>query len=343
MREIGRRVSVIGAGAWGTALSQVLARNGHDVLLWAREKEVVDDINTNHTNSKFLKGSSLSSNVRATGDMEKIARHSDIVLEAIPVAFIRGILREFAKFSRRDHRWIVTSKGLEIGTNLLPSQIIDEMFSPSHLAVLAGPTFACEVVRGKFSTAMLAVHEGDEKFLNEILSLFSAENFVLSPSYDPIGVQVGGAYKNILALTIGVALGANLGDNAMAALMTKGLEESAFIIKLWGGRGETVYGLAGAGDLILTMLSPKSKNMSAGMMLGQGRSLEEIKAVRGVFPESFNTVDAMLEWAERRGVRLLFCEAARACIDGKMTARNLVDLCCGSVHAYRKRYSQTTL
>jgi len=313
-----KKIAMLGAGAWGTAVATVLANNGHDVTLWCFECDVVDAIKKVHRNERYLPTIALNPSVTATNDLARAVADADVIFEATPIAFLRAVLLKAKPHVKPHVPWVVLSKGIENDTLMLPSSIIQDVLGlTTNVAVVAGPTFAQELAQGKFSAAVVASDHA--ALCNEIISLLANAHFMLQSSNDLLGVQVGGAVKNVIALAIGIARGAKQTENTIAYLVTEGLAELAKIIELFGGKKETAMSLAGLGDLVLTCMGTLSKNLRVGMMIGSGSCLHDIKAKPGiVLPEGVNTIKSLDELAGKKGIRLPLCRGAYECIfEGK--------------------------
>lgn len=304
-----RRVIVLGGGAFGTAIANLLAENLDEVTLWCHENEVARQINETHENGRFLPGIKLDSKIKATNNLDEVFSDDCIVFEAVPVKFLRNILKDVKKFVTKNQIWVVLSKGIEQKTLLLPTQIIDDVFDfetkssccPKK-AVLAGPDFAKELAGKQFSSADLAVEdESVKKVLEQVLNTSFFKTFHTN---DLIGVQVGGVVKNILTLLIGIAQGSGLGQNTKAFLLTRGFEQSVKLSEFFGGQSKTIYGLSGFGDLILTATSGLSKNLRAGILIGEGERLEELYKFFDVLPEGFNSVESIYDFIQKNNLDL---------------------------------------
>jgi glycerol-3-phosphate dehydrogenase (NAD(P)+) len=302
------KVGIIGGGAWGTALASVASAAGAQVTLWARETEVVDTINRRHENPLFLPGARLPANITATEDPADLA-HSEAWIFAVPAQFTRMIMQIFAPYF---HGQIVTlaTKGIETTTGELITEIASEMLPAAKLTVLSGPTFAIEVAHGLPTAVTLA--SKDRIAAITMIDRLGGPHFRPYFSDDPVGVEVGGAIKNVLAIACGIVQGRKLGDNARAALITRGLAEMARLGVALGARPETFMGLSGLGDLVLTCSSPQSRNMSLGIALGEGRTLQEVLAERRSVAEGVATARAVTDLAARLKVEMPICTATDA-------------------------------
>lgn len=307
------RAVVLGSGAWGCAIANLLADRGFNVLVWCREQKIADEINQQHTNSTYLSGLILHNNIRATIDISVAAQHADLVFEAVPVAYLRSVLQAFKPYQRR-HRWIMLSKGMEQHSFALPTQIVDEMLQPESLAVITGPTFARDLIERQFSAAVLA--STSDVFRNELMTILPTYYFNLFPSRDVVGVQVAGAIKNVLAIAVGIAKGAGCKDNTVAFLLTMGMKEMAELLCFFGGERGTMYGLAGLGDMLLTCTGSLSKNQRVGILLGQGKTLAEIRLEMTTIPEGINTAHSLAVLMEREKLYFPILSATQQFVAG---------------------------
>lgn len=268
-------IAVLGAGSWGTTLACLLVEKGYDVSLWALEKEIADEINREGRNSVYLPGSDLPAGLKATNDYEEAVKRSRYILNVVPTQFTRSVFRECIKYIHEDSVIISASKGIEQGTLLTVSSILREI-SGCQCAVLSGPSFAKEVIK-KFPTAVtLATHNLDMGFL--LQEIFNTNYFRVYTHTDVIGVELGGALKNVVAIASGISDGLGLGYNARAALITRGIAEMMRLGEFMGADKRTFSGLSGMGDLVLTCTGPLSRNYSVGLKLGEGMKLSDILA-----------------------------------------------------------------
>ena len=305
-------VGVIGAGAWGTALAQMLASDGREVALWAYETEVVDAINTQHRNPLYLPSADLSPNIHATGDLAELAR-LDTVLVVTPAQLLGRILSELPA-SPRD--LVLCSKGIEAGTKRLMNDVARAACPDSAIAVLSGPTFAHEVAGGLPTAVTLACGGGREQW--ERLSPAIARP-AFRPYYtdDVTGAEIGGSIKNVLAIACGVVEGLELGQNARAALIARGYAEMLRFGENLGARTETLAGLCGLGDLVLTCSSTSSRNFSLGKALGEGQSAADLMADRRTVAEGAHTAPVLAELAKDRGITMPITVAVNAILGGE--------------------------
>jgi glycerol-3-phosphate dehydrogenase (NAD(P)+) len=307
------RIGVIGGGAWGTALAQVATRGG-PVTLWARESEVVEGINTAHENKVFLAGVPLSESIRATGDPGDLAG-MDALLVVCPAQHVRAVLSSMQIGSTP---LVLCAKGIEAGTRLLVGEVAHQVAPDAPIAVLSGPTFAHEVAK-RLPTAVTLACE-DEALRTRLAERLAGPAFRTYGSADVVGAEIGGAVKNVLAIACGVVEGAGLGQNARAALIARGFAEMTRFGLARGAQAETLTGLSGLGDLVLTCSSTSSRNFSLGVGLGQGRSAAELLSDRKTVAEGAFTAPVLQEAAAEAGVDMPVCEAVCALLSGKPVA-----------------------
>lgn len=312
------KIGIIGAGAWGTALAQVLATAG-EVLLWAFEPEVVEAVNTGRENPLYLPGTRLSSAIRATGELADVVA-CDALLIVTPAQHVRGIL---GRLPTSTIPVVLCAKGIEAATGKLLSQVAEEVLPDASLAVLSGPTFAHEVAAGLPTAITLACRNGavGERLVERI----ARPTFRPYLSDDVIGAEVGGAVKNVLAIACGIAEGAGLGLNARAALISRGFAEMSRFGLALGARPETLAGLSGLGDLVLTCSSTNSRNFSLGKGLGEGTSAADLLTNRRTVAEGAHTAPVLRALARRMEVEMPIVEGVCALIEGRMTMRETID------------------
>ncbi|WP_411844387.1 NAD(P)H-dependent glycerol-3-phosphate dehydrogenase [Salinicoccus sp. HZC-1] len=301
-------ISVIGTGSFGTSLAMVLLDNGHNVLMYGRNKEVVSEINNDHTNSRFLKNINLNAGIRATSDLNEAANHAELIVLAVPVKAIRSVSKELNQLLKElDKKVLVVhvAKGLELGTHMRVSDVIQEEMSDETMVdvcVLSGPSHAEEVALKAPTTVSTACR--NPKSLQTVQDVFMNKYFRVYRNEDMTGVEIGGALKNIIALAIGVLHGLNFGDNAKAAIITRGLQEIARLGTKMGANPLTFLGLAGMGDLIVTATSMHSRNYRCGIMLAEGKTIDEAQAEMGMVVEGVNTTKAAYELSKEYGVEM---------------------------------------
>lgn len=317
------KVSVIGGGAWGTTLAQALADNNHDVLIEDINPDFVKKINETHKHPYF--DEIIPESIKATTNLKEAVAYSNVIVLCVPTAFIRSVIIEINELMTEKKIFINVSKGIEPETSLLVSQIIDEVIKKEHsYVVLSGPSHAEEVILRKV-TALVAAskNEEDSKFVQK---LFSNEQYLrVYTSNDVIGVEAGGAIKNAIAVVSGVAYGIGLGENARAFLITRGLKEFLSIITVLGGNIQTVYGLSGVGDLIVTASSFNSRNFKCGINIGKGMSIEDaIKEVKQSV-EGVRAIKASYVIGKKYGLELPIINVAYNVIEGKITATDALN------------------
>jgi len=305
------RIGVIGGGAWGTALAQVAARSDRPVLLWAREPEVVESVNGAHENATFLAGIPLSPAIRATGDIGELAA-MDAILVVAPAQHVRAVL---SGLPIGDTPLVLCAKGIEAGSKLLVGEVARAVQPGAPIAVLSGPTFAHEVAKGLPTAVTLACE--DDALRAALADRLAGPAFRTYGSSDVIGAEIGGAVKNVLAIACGVVEGAGLGQNARAALIARGFAEMTRFGVARGALPETLAGLSGLGDLVLTCSSTASRNFSLGVGLGQGRSAADLMADRKTVAEGAFTAPVLQQAAADAGVDMPVCEAVCALLSGK--------------------------
>ncbi len=298
-----KRVVVLGGGAFGTAIANLLCENNDEVILWCYEDVVAAQINQTHENGRFLPGIKLDPKIKAISNLEEVFTDDCVVFEAVPVKFLRDILKNVKKFVTKEQIWIVLSKGFEEKTLMLPTQIIDdELGSETKKAVLAGPNFAKELCEKQFSGADLATLDKD--IYKTVSTILQTDYFKTFFTDDLIGVQAGGVIKNILTILIGISQGKGFGQNTKAFLLTKGFEQSTKLVEFLGGKQKTIYGLSGFGDLILSATSGLSKNLRAGILIGEGNDLEGLYKFFDVLPEGLNSVKSVYDLIQKNGLDL---------------------------------------
>ncbi len=305
-------IGIIGAGAWGTALAAVAAQAGRRVVLWAMEDEVIEAVNSRHENSVFLPGVSLPETVEATGNLAE-AGDTDAVLLVAPAQHLREVSTRLRLLIRPRTPAVICSKGIEQGTLKLMSEVVAETLPQVEISVLSGPTFAREVALGSPTAVTLAA--ADEEVGASLVEGLGQRAFRPYLSTDVIGAQIGGAVKNVLAIACGIVQGKEFGENTRAALMTRGLAEILRLGDALGAKRETLMGLSGLGDLILTCSSAQSRNMSLGMELGKGRSLEKILGERRSVAEGVYSASATVALAAKHGVDMPICAAVDAVLN----------------------------
>ncbi|MGE3711051.1 MAG: NAD(P)H-dependent glycerol-3-phosphate dehydrogenase [Hyphomicrobiaceae bacterium] len=309
-------IAVAGAGAWGTALAQSLALSGHDVLLWALEGEVAEAVNAGRSNPVFLPDVPLSDRISATTEIGGLAA-SRVILMVAPAQHLRSVAAQLRGRIAAGTTVVVCAKGLEQSTGRLMGEVLAEALPEATLAVLSGPTFAAEVARGLPAAATLAMPDAEAG--RQLAGAIGGRLFRIYWSDDVIGVQLGGAVKNVLAIAAGVVDGRGLGASAHAALVTRGFAELQRFGEALGAQAPTLMGLSGLGDLLLTCGSPQSRNMSLGRAIGQGQSLQAVLAGRRSVAEGVYTASAVVRRARAIGIEMPIAEAVDAIVQGSIT------------------------
>ena len=313
-----QRLGVIGGGAWGTALAQVAAADGQETLLWAREGEVVESINPAHENAVFLPGRSLDPSIRATGELSDLAG-CDAWLVVTPAQHMRSVLEAAP---RCDVPLVLCSKGIEERSGLLLHQVARETRPGAPIAVLSGPTFAHEVAEGLPTAVTLA--GGDESLAEQLRDRIARPTFRMYLSDDLAGAEVGGAVKNVLAIACGVVEGKGLGQNARAALIARGFAEMSRFGVALGARPETLAGMSGLGDLVLTCSSTSSRNFSLGVGIGQGRPAAELMADRKTVAEGAFTAPVLSRLAADKQIDMPIVATVDRLLSSRCTANEAV-------------------
>lgn len=303
-----KHIAVIGAGSWGSALGDIVRRAGGSVVLYARDAGLADVINTRHENPVYLPGVKLHESLRATADIASALEGADMVLGVTPVQFMRDMARKIKPYIRAGVPVVNCAKGIEIATGQLPMQIMAEELPDNPYAALSGPTFASEVIRGLPAAATFATRAPQEQAAVWAQALKSP-TFRPYLGDDVVGVDIAGAVKNVIAIACGIVEGQNLGQNARAAVMTRGMAESRRFAMAQGAKAETFLGLSGVGDLMLTCNSMTSRNFSLGHALGQGQTLDHIMQSRRTVAEGVATARALAAAAGKTGIDMPICGA----------------------------------
>ncbi|MEI8147325.1 MAG: NAD(P)H-dependent glycerol-3-phosphate dehydrogenase [Alphaproteobacteria bacterium] len=290
-------ISVLGAGAWGTALANAAARAGRPTLIWAREPAIADEINGRHSNESRLPGCKVDERVRASSALTE-ACAAPIILVVVPAQSLRGLLEAVSMVTRRGTPIVVCAKGIERSTGRFMSEVVEEAAPMLTPAILSGPSFAADVVKGLPTAVTVAAR--DEDIARLIAGALGSSTFRLYHTTDLRGVEIGGAAKNVLAIAAGIVRGRGLGASAEAALVARGFAELARFGAAHGARSETLTGLSGLGDLILTCSGPQSRNFSLGLALGRG----EVGAADGPLAEGAATAEILTEMAKIRGIEM---------------------------------------
>ena len=308
------RVTVLGAGSWGTTVAS-LASKKNETTLWARSPDLATEINERHTNESYLKGLSLPDNLRATSDLAEAVGHADLLVVGVPTHGFRAVL-ELAKPDVRPWIPVVSlSKGFEQGSLLRMTEVIKDVFPGHPAAALSGPNIAREIMSGMAAASVIATE--DLSVAKELQSVLHRGLFRVYTNHDVVGCEVGGALKNVIAIAAGIAQGLGVGDNTRAAVITRGLTELTRLGVAMGGEVPTFAGLAGMGDLMVTCISPHSRNRRVGEELGKGRKLDEIMAEMNMVAEGVKAAALVLELGQKYGVKLPIAEHIHHVIMGE--------------------------
>ena len=317
-----RRIAVFGAGAWGTALAQAFSAT-HEVCLWGRDRAHLDTIAHTRENQRYLPGVRLRESLRVESDFTRAAQTADLHLVVTPLGGLRDTVRQLHRVQPATPL-LWACKGLEAGSGRLPHEIIAEELGPSSASgVLTGPSFAVEVARGQPTAITLAAE--DEGFARHWVATLHQPHLRIYANTDLIGCEIGGAIKNVIAIAAGVSDGMGFGLNARAALITRGLAEIARLAEALGGRGETLMGLAGMGDLILTCTGDLSRNRRVGLELARGSTLDDILRKLGHVAEGVSTAREVVRLAQRSAAEMPICEAVDALLHQGLDARAAVE------------------
>ncbi|WP_251520810.1 MULTISPECIES: NAD(P)H-dependent glycerol-3-phosphate dehydrogenase [Staphylococcus] len=304
------KITVFGTGSFGTALAHVLADNGHQVLMWGKNEQTINELNDSHKNSKYLKNIELNKQLKATGDIETAINYADVFLIALPTKAIRSVVSEIDSKLTTKKTFIHVAKGIENDTYKRVSEMIEDTLDPSHnagIGVLSGPSHAEEVVVKQPTTIAASSKSSEVSLLTQ--DLFMNDYLRIYTNDDLIGVELGGALKNIIAVASGVLSGLGYGDNAKAALMTRGLAEISRLGEKLGANPLTFQGLGGIGDLIVTCTSTHSRNYTLGYKLGEGKSLDQALEEMNMVVEGINTTNSVYHLAQSQGVEMPITEA----------------------------------
>jgi glycerol-3-phosphate dehydrogenase (NAD(P)+) len=319
-----KKIAVVGSGSWGTGLANVFADAGHQVTIWGRDTETVQAIQTKHENPKYLKGIPLNPNLKSSSDLHQTVNEADWVVCAIPTQQIRSVFKPLSALL--DKKWIInTSKGIEVGSLLRVSEIFREIAPQSSYSILSGPSFALEVAKRLPTAVTLA--SSTLEIATEIQMASATPYFRSYTSRDVTGVEFAGSLKNVVAIASGMVSGLNLGFNAQAALINRGIAEIMRIAKAFHADPFTFLGLAGTGDLILTCTGPLSRNRKVGVLIGEGKKLDTIQKDLGGIAEGVYTAKSAHELAQKAGIELPITEQIYEILyEGKMPKQALESL-----------------
>ena len=312
-------IAIIGAGAWGTALAIQAHRAGQSVMLWARDPTRAALIQQSRVNERLLPGVTLPEGITVTADAAQTLDGAALILLVVPAQALRPVLQSLPALPAPV---LLCAKGVEAGSLMLPLEVLAEIHPGISAGVLSGPNFAHEIARGLPAAAVVASADSGLRALG--VTRLGSPGFRLYGGDDPVGAEIGGAAKNVIAIAAGAVMGAGLGENARAALITRGLAEISRLAVALGGRADTVAGLSGLGDLLLTATGPGSRNTSLGMALGRGENLTDILGARQGVTEGVATAPALVARAARLGVEIPICAAVAELVSGRLTVREAV-------------------
>lgn len=314
------KATVIGAGAWGTTLAQVLSDAGNQVLLWARNQDVVSEINRNHTNNKYLSGIKLPLEIKATSDIKAAFEFSDLYILAIPTQQLRQMLNDWQPYINKNAIVVSTLKGIELTTDLRVSEVISEIWGDAKFALITGPNLADELALRQLAAAVVA--STNLEIAKKVQSIFTTNYYRIYTSTDVMGCELAGAIKSVIALSVGMAIGMGFGENTQSMLITRGLHEISRMCAAHGSDPLTAASLAGMGDLVASCGSPLSRNRTFGEVLGQTQSMEIARTRVAKTVEGVATSRAALELAHRVGVEVPIIEAVADVAAGTISPRD---------------------
>lgn len=312
------RVTVLGAGSWGTTVAALMCRRDHEVLLWARNPEVADEIGGQRTNEAYLPGARLPARLRATSDLEQATRHAELLVVGVPTGGFRECLEQAAPHLAPWIPVVSLSKGLERVTHLRMTEVIKEVLPGRPAAALTGPNLAREILAGQAAASVIATE--DLAVAAALQREIGRGLFRVYTHHDVVGCEVGGALKNVIAIATGMAQGLGVGDNTRAAVMSRGLAELTTLAVAMGGEAATLAGLAGMGDLVATCMSPQSRNRHVGEQLGLGRTLDEVLGEMRMVAEGVQTVSTVVELADQHGLHLPIARTIHDVVNGRIRA-----------------------
>lgn len=318
LRRMRIKAAILGGGSWGTTVASLVARNVPAVL-WARASETVDEVNTKHSNERYLPGARLTQSLRATTSIEEAVRDADVVIMGVPSQAMRDTAREVGRHIRAWVPLISLSKGLEPGSGLRMTQVIEQELPGHPAGVLSGPNLAREVMAGYAAASVIAME--DEVIVQELQAIFKTGLFRVYTNTDVAGCELGGALKNVMAIAAGMGDGAGAGENTRSAVISRALNEITRLGVAMGGRPETFAGLAGVGDLIATCTSPQSRNRTVGFELGKGRKIADILAGMRQVAEGVKSARTVLQLGEAHGVEMPIASEVNGVINEGRTAQ----------------------
>lgn len=321
------KITMLGAGAWGTAVAHTLAGNGHKVTLWCRENHVAQEIQTRYENCSFLPGCRLDEHLQATDNLVTAVHNADIIFVAIPVQHARAVLKQLHNKISGSVTWVLLNKGIEAQTLLLPSQIIETIFgNQAQTVAVMGPSFARDLV--KQQPTGLVVASSNQQLVAQVQKILKNNFLVLESADDILGVQLCAAVKNVIALGMGILSGACYGDNTKTLFLVKVLQEVEKLVTACGGQSKTVYSLAGIGDTVLTSCGVLSRNLEVGKLLGAGTSLKEIMQDRVTVPEGVATAQAVGQLIQKKQLQLELLQGVRGIVYGNKKLQDFITQVC---------------
>ena len=313
------RVSIFGSGSWGTTVGSLIARNA-SALIWGRNSDTVDEINQRHTNSRYLGEIPISKKLVATENLQDAAKQADVVVLALPSQSFRLILDQMKEQIRPEVPIISLTKGIELETRMRMTEIIAELLPQNPRGVLTGPNLAKEIISGSAAASVLAME--DQKSVRDLQKIFHNRLFRVYTNHDVIGCELGGVLKNIIAIAAGIGDGLGAGDNARAAVITRGLAEMSRLGTAMGGETQTFAGLTGMGDLVATCTSAQSRNRNVGIALGSGMTMEDILATMFMVAEGVKSVPAVMALAKKYSIEMPIVEEVFGVVKGNRNARD---------------------
>ena len=312
------RVTVLGAGSWGTTVASLLSRRDHQTLLWARKPEVAEEVNRDHRNSAYLPDATLPPRLAATADLEQAARHAELLVVGVPTSAFRTTLEDVRPHLTPWIPVISLSKGLERATHLRMTEVAKDVLPGRPVAALTGPNLAKEIMAGQAAASVVATE--DLSVAAALQAVLRRGMFRVYTNHDVVGCEVGGAMKNVVAIATGIAEGLGVGDNTRAAVMSRGLAELTTLAVAMGGEPATLAGLAGMGDLVATCMSPQSRNRYVGEQLGLGRSLSDVLAGMRMVAEGVRTASTVVELADQYGLSMPISRTIHDVVSGRIEA-----------------------
>lgn len=310
------KVGLIGGGSWGTTVASLVANNT-SILMWARDQATVDEINTKHSNQKYLPGASLPENLKASNNLEQVVGQAEVLVIGVPSNSFRQVTKEIADYIGEGVPVVSLTKGLERDTDKRMTQIIEDELPGHPFGVLTGPNLAREIISGQAAASVIAMNDADTVML--LQGVFNSGLFRVYTNDDVIGCELGGVLKNVVAIAVGMGISLGAGDNTRSALITRGLSEITRLGIAMGGRLETFSGLAGMGDMLATCISPQSRNYQVGVELGKGRLIDDIIEQMVMVAEGVKSAPTVVKLANKYGVEMPIATDVNEVISGRMT------------------------